>query len=261
MKIGFWNLKANDIGDCVAKLIIENSLDVLFVCENVNLNIEQILQQELNGYNYHYNMMHSKIGMIISGNCKLNKIQPSKRYMVCELQKENLKVIIAPVHLYDNTNGSKSNARREIFRDIKSIFVDFKGDESISCFIIGDFNADPFNDEMLSKVDLTSVLFKQLMIKNVIKYNGKNYERFYNPVLEMINVNDEIFGSFYYESNESPLYWHCYDQIVMNKDAMEYFDYGEYIQKIADINLLKNNRPNRDISDHLPVILKLKGGI
>ena len=102
-------------------------------------------------------------------------------------------------------------------------------------------------------------LFKKIIIKNEIR-NPKTLKkkRFYNPILQYISEDTEMYGSFYYEKGHMTPYWHCLDQVLVRKGLVNNVSYMEYLKNINKKDLLQNEKPNEEISDHLPLLVNLQ---
>jgi hypothetical protein len=68
-------------------------------------------------------------------------------------------------------------------------------------------------------------------------------------------------GSYYYRNAEPVLYfWHVFDQVLIRPQLLRYFQHEHLaiLNQVGDIPLLTSRGiPNRNISDHLPVIFTL----
>ena len=124
--------------------------------------------------------------------------------------------------------------------------------------VIGDMNANPFDSEMVNKDAFNAVLFKKVIDeRSSTVYSGDAYERFYNPMLNCIKEENESYGTFYYSSGIGPLYWNCYDQILVRKALMNNIEEIKFLKKIKGEKLLNKTKPNDKISDHLPLFVKI----
>lgn len=67
-----------------------------------------------------------------------------------------------------------------------------------------------------------------------------------------------MYGSFYYTKEYNSPYWYCLDQVLVSKDLVNSINHVEYLKKINTRGLLKNAIPDKKISDHLPLSVKLQ---
>ena len=68
-----------------------------------------------------------------------------------------------------------------------------------------------------------------------------------------------MYGSFYYSSGMQSLYWYCYDQVIVRKSLMDKVIAIKYCKSIGKKSLIKDIKPDEDISDHLPLIVTIEG--
>ena len=106
---------------------------------------------------------------------------------------------------------------------------------------------------------LIAVLFRDLIMKQeTVTFDHRKYQRFYNPMLNYISEDDSNYGSLYYASGLKTLYWYCYDQILMRKALVNRLLDVSYRKSIKGRKLLNEISPNKNISDHLPLIVKFE---
>lgn len=98
--------------------------------------------------------------------------------------------------------SDRINTIQRLVADIEQTEELFKCNNTI---VIGDFNANPYDDELLSKYAFNAVLFKTIIDKSELT-NPKTFKRkrFYNPILHYISEDTEMYGSFYHERNLRP---------------------------------------------------------
>lgn len=256
----FWNLAKNKIENYVADIIRENDIDVCVFAEYSGCQINSILSKLYGQYQFFDGMGGcNKIIVIAKSSYNIAVRREHNRYIIYSIKHENEQYILAGIHLPDNLH-SKSDDRKAVIRDLT---CDIKEQEKLlnhdNTIVIGDFNASPFDSELVQKDAFNAVLFKDLIMKTeYVTYNGRKYRRFYNPMLDNIAEDNSNYGSFYYSSGIETLYWYCYDQVLMRKVLIDHFISAKYCKSIKGKNLLKQLSPNREISDHLPLIVKFE---
>ncbi|MCH5171574.1 MAG: hypothetical protein J1F31_01905 [Erysipelotrichales bacterium] len=260
MNLLYWNLKSNNnleliIADCIQ----ENSIDIAIFSEYENINFD-ILKRKLSDS---FCLLESfggckKVKILYRNTISLTLIREQHRYLLAKLNLENKKYIIVGVHLPSNTCGSNSSDRKHIIRNIINDISDAEKDNIESSIVIGDMNASPFDAEMIEKDSFNSVLFKNIInSQEVVTYLECKYRRFYNPIIEYINETNENYGSFYYSSGNYCLYWYCFDQILVRKNLANQIHTFKYLKKIKQQDLIKKKKPNKKISDHLPLLVNI----
>ena len=263
MNILFWNLCKHQNVKVIQELLAENEVDVALFCEYTETGVNNLVKSL--GTNY--------FRIIGFGGCKKITMLARKpsissaiirreqaRFAIYSLRMGNDRYLLAGVHLEDQRSYSEAtriNTAHSIVDTVEEQEKALKIDKSI---IIGDFNANPYSTEMIAKVSFNSVIFRSMMDAESISFEGKRKRRLYNPILQFLRDEDGKRGSYYYSSNDTPLYWNAYDQVLMNKQAMISFLNMEYITSTSRISLMSRKGPNKTYSDHLPLLVKFERG-
>lgn len=261
MRVLYWNLKANKNESYIASLVREKDIDIGIFSEYDGTDFSALLNNLLNKeYDIHpgYGACE-KIILIAKKNIFIDVNREQSRYIIYSVKYNNLNYIIVGLHLPSNPHSNASD-RKMIIRDI---VTDLKEQEKkhghSNSIIIGDFNASPFDDELIEKDSFNAVLYKGIIQKREkITHQGRQFRLLYNPALHYISENNQQYGSFYYTSGIKSLYWYCYDQVLMTKSLINDFQWMHYCKSIAGKSLIKNTSPNKEISDHLPLIVEFE---
>lgn len=259
MNLLFWNLYKKDNSKHVADILDENNIDIGIFSEYDSIDFSK-LDLELNDiYSVHLGMGGcEKVFMIAKNEYSITVSRENTRYTLYICEVSNEKYIIAGIHLPPNPT-SNAESRKNIIRDIVSDVTELeKLSKIMNTIVIGDFNASPFDSELVQKDAFNAVMYKELINKDeIITYEGKRYKRFYNPILNFISEENKTYGSYYYSGTIDSLYWFCYDQVIVRKPLVDAIKHVGYCKKIKDKNLMSTIRPNRTISDHLPLLVKM----
>ena len=260
MKFLYWNLKSNsNLEKIISDCICENTVDIAVFSEYENINFE-LLKQTLNN---NFKLLESfggceNIKILFKNNLHIQLIQEQHRYLLAKLHYKNRQYLLIGVHLQSNVHSNSDDRKNEIRKIINDI-TSFETFEIYSSIVIGDMNASPFDTEMIGKDAFNAVLFKKIIKQSdIVTYQNEDYKRFYNPIIEYVNETNEIYGSFYYSSGNSCLYWYCYDQILVRKELIDNIVDLTYLKQIKKNSLLKDIKPNPEISDHLPLVVNIK---
>lgn len=266
MKLLFWNLNKHALEDYVTECAREQHADVICLAEPRGLNLNRLLNQ----LGEHYRCINpepltDKVCVLINDTVsELSKISVGNRYLVCTLNHDNIIYNLAVVHLQDQRNDARGSARTDSLSEIVAKLEERETQiDGINRIIIGDFNTDPFSEELISPSTLFATLFKDEIESHPTRQrNGKQRALMYNPVISYISDEKKQYGSYYYEKEFAPLFWHFYDQIVVSHSLINSISVYEYLKSIGSTPLIKAGRPNKYISDHLPlfVILDNKKG-
>ena len=203
----------------------------------------------------------AKVKVIFKNIVNICVLRPQHRALTLKINVNNQELILVGVHLSANPTSNSDTRKleiRNIMTDIESDEEFVFGDKQHSSIVIGDMNANPFDPEMINKDSFNAVLFKEIIKENnTMVFNDTQYERFYNPALDYINESEQDYGSFYYSSGIGTLYWFCYDQVLFRKNLVDRFKKMKYLKKIGGTNLIKKIAPNKEISDHLPLLVNM----
>lgn len=259
MKIAFWNLAKNNIEDYVIDLILENNIDICIFAEYQKIDFDSVISK-LKKYKFYDGMGGcTKIKLISSNECNVEIKREQDRYSIYSISINNSNYIIAGIHLQDRMNND-SDVRKNT---IRNLIVDIKEQESTlkhsNTIVIGDFNASPFDEELVQKDAFNAVLFKDLILKTEnVTFNGTRYKRFYNPMLNYISEDNSTYGTYYLSNGLKNIYWYFLDQIIVRKNLVSSLNSINIIKSINNKRLTKEILPNKDISDHLPLIAEFE---
>lgn len=254
----FWNLARNSIENYVSDIIEENNIDIGVFAEYSGNNVETILAK-LNGkYLFFAGMgVCDKIILIAKSHFDIKVRREQSRYIIYSLQSDTEQLVIVGTHLQDNLHSNEDD-RKIVMRDlVGDICEQEKILRHTNTIVVGDFNSSPFDNELIHKDAFNAVLFKELILKaEYVTINHRQYRRFYNPMFNFISEDDSNYGSFYYSNGTRVLYWYCYDQVLLRRSLINRLEGVYYCKAVKNKTLLKNITPNKDISDHLPLIVK-----
>lgn len=255
----FWNLKKNAIEVYLANCMIENNIDIAIVAEFQGIEFSK-LDKCLKSNYCHIEGIGGceKITLLAKKDIFVTVKREQDRYVLYLIEKNNNKYVLAGIHLQDRKNSDSQQRIAKIGRlvnDIKNL------EESAKCkntIIIGDFNANPYDIELLAMNAFNAVLFKEIILKSETRtVDGETYRRFYNPILHYISEKTKMYGSHYYNQGSATPIWHCIDQVLVGKKLVNAIDDVKYLKKINDKSLIKSIRPNTEISDHLPLLVSI----
>jgi len=257
MNILFWNLHEKNLGDLLVKALRSNKYDLLFFSEYQNTDMHEVVTKADSEYQCISSMGGTKrITAICSEKYDVVVLQSNARFVIYRVNIQGTSYLISVVHLSDKRNDSDGIMRENQIRDLVFALHSFELEYKYRSIIIGDFNAEPYDREMLSKFGMNAVLFKKEILKHeTVNIDGHRVRRFYNPTLSSISEEVQQYGSYRLDGPVSPI-WHCLDQVVMRKAMITYFENVQYLKKIANISLMKDLNPK--YSDHLPLLIRFK---
>ena len=262
MNILFWNLKGNKNEKWIAEIIREKDVDIAVFAEYTTTVFEDVISNLENQYIQHDgNDGCDKISLLCKTNIQTIVRREQARYTLYSCVANGNLYNIIGVHLPASPN-SDENDRKEVIRDIVDDICEQENE--LKCretIVIGDFNCNPFDNEIIQKDSFNAVLYKSLIHQQeTVIYHNKRKRRFYNPILHFISESTQTYGSFYYSSGIAPLYWNSFDQVLVRKELVDKICSLEYIKSVNNKNLLKEVKPNSMISDHLPLLVNIMEG-
>ena len=261
VKILFWNLKNNSNEKWVEDIISENDVDIALFAEYKGMSFERALAQ-LKNYEQHEGYgVCEKITLLCKRSIEIKVKREQNRYALYTCRSEGLSYNLVGIHL-PAPPTSDANDRKSVIRNIvHDITEQEKASKNRKTIVIGDFNCNPFDEEVIQKDAFNAVLFKELINKKeVIRYNERDWRRFYNPIMNYISEETNTYGSLYYSSGSAPLYWNSFDQVLVRKELVDSIDALEYLRYIKGKKLIKDVKPNESISDHLPLLVSITKG-
>lgn len=260
LNILFWNLKRNAIDDYIIDCIVENNIDIAVFSEFQGIDFDSIERKLGNMYKrISIAQSDSKIILIAKNTFSITLVQPQNRYNIYHIKTAVKDYLLAAIHLEDRRNYKTDDRIATINRLVADIETTEKMFKCNNTIVIGDFNANLYDKELLSKYAFNAVLFKTIIDKNEFTNpNTSKQKRFFNPILHYISEDTDMYGSFYYEQDYMTPYWYCLDQVLVRKGLANSIIHVEYLKRINAKELLKNTIPNKEISDHLPLFVKLQ---
>lgn len=128
--------------------------------------------------------------------------------------------------------------------------------------IIGDMNMNPFDVGMSAFDGFHGVMSRGVASKLRRTFSGESSTFFYNPMWS--RLGDESHGPpgtyFYSGARNVQHFWHTFDQVLMRPGvAVDYKPENlKVLTKIGSKNLIRNNKIDSSISDHLPIVLDVR---
>jgi exonuclease III len=256
----FWNLGKNSNEKFLKDIVIEHSVDLLILSEFQKTDLPQVISELKNEYCLYKGYGGcDKVVMIARNNIDITIRREQDRYTVYSCNVVDCSYIIAGIHLPANPHSTPED-RKCIIRDLVIHIKELENElDNSNTIVIGDFNASPFDAELIQKDSFNAVLYKDLILRTEnVTCNRKQYRRFYNPMVNYISETSHHYGSFYYGNGVDSLYWFCYDQVIVRKPLVNLISDIQYFRKIKNESLLKDILPNNKISDHLPLMVQFE---
>lgn len=262
MKVLFWNTHKNaDINETICELVIENNSSIVILAEyvadiNALLNSLQ-LKYKINMQLYNNNCER----IIIIGT--VNNVEMRFDCNHSTIHIINEKDILCCTHL-NSKIYSENEAQREILieqlvHEICSIEKDIGSENTM---IVGDFNINPYDSSCIDARYFHSLPIYEETKRKTRVISGNEYATFYNPMWRFLGDTKQPYGTYYHNnSNVINTYWNIYDQVIIRPALRERFidDSLKIITETQSKYLLDTNgHPDKEISDHLPIIFEIR---
>lgn len=255
MRIGYWNIhkqKLKSIGSYIASLLSDKKLDVLFLSEFQNLNMD-LFSKDLDSNGFRIvksGNIWKKILPIVKVNSDLETVNEGRRW-ICLYSKVNDLLLVA-LHLEDQTHRNDLGLSITHAQTLREILEAVHDSNHTRVAYLGDFNCMPYSNEMLDFNGLHGVLFKSEMKTNV---GGR--KKNYNPTLLALNEEQKLYGSFRYTNSNYSLYWYAFDQVVVSEELVDEIHDIDYLKEVGGKSLLSKRSRNPLVSDHLPLVFEI----
>ena len=184
------------------------------------------------------------------------------RFSVFVLDSDEACFVFAAAHLTDRQSSSCPGRRIKEIGSMMGVVHGFETSYDIGkTIVIGDFNSNPYDEELLQPDAFNAVLFKGcLRSKTSRTWAGDTYPCLYNPTIHWLSEDTGNYGSFYYSSDDVGPMWNCFDQALVSPSLMDAVRGYRYLRKIGDTELIAKIAPKKGISDHLPLLLDVDLG-
>ena len=261
MKILFWNTHNNqDINTTLSELILENRASIVVLAEyaaDMDTLISLLSSHGLNMKQY-INCC-DRIKMM---GC-VDDVEPKMDTQHTTIQVINKDYILCGVHLnsqmYSGNMGYREILIAQLIQDIQNVEKELKTENTM---IVGDFNINPYDTSCIDARFFHGIPIFEETKRKERTIAGKSFKMFYNPMWNFLGDFNEPYGTYYYNGNDSnSTYWNIYDQVIIRPMLKEKF-VNESLKILTETEtrylLDKNGHPDKNISDHLPIIFEIK---
>lgn len=166
LNVLFWNLHRNALEDLIETCVVENDIDVAIFSEFDGVDIDKIEEHLGKMYKHIFEIQNNKkVTLIAKNTLYVSIVQPGERFNIYSVKTGVKDYLLVAIHLEDRRNyktADRVETIRHLVADIK------KTEELLKCtntIVIGDFNANPYDEELLSKYSFNAVLFKSVINK------------------------------------------------------------------------------------------------
>ena len=260
------SIRGENVRQKIIELILENNIDIVILAE---YTFDMMLMCDmLSVYGKDFKVASvakdSRVKMLVSMKFNVELIRDSTYYFICSINNALTDFLIAGLHFPSKRyaeNGGREIVARQFMGALCEAQSEVKHKKTI---ITGDFNADPFEDVMLTADHFHALPYADIVEnKRERKVFGKNYQMFYNPMWNFLGDLKTPHSTCYYDSGGAVnFYKHIFDQVLVSADMVKNFDKDNLkivTETGSDILVDGKGIPNRkEYSDHLPIVFGIK---
>lgn len=262
----FWNVARRELGASVARLAKRHDADIVILVESQTPHAEMFdLLAEHAGDTFHlpYTLL-DRIRIYTRFSAEFTVIQrESPRFAIHHVELPAADpFILAAAHMPDKSHTSEESAHSEFFffsQDIRAVEEKQGHQRTIA---VGDFNAGPFEQGVVSAAGLNAVPSRRIAARGSRTVQGRKHTFFYNPMWNLFGDHTPPPGTFYYDSSADVQYfWNMFDQVLVRPSLLDRFSTSELAILTSD-----GDRPlvtpaglpdGAQASDHLPIVFRL----
>lgn len=255
------------IEETLIKLIIEYECDIIVLAE-YDRDLEEICDKlALKGKNYQEckTIAGSIVKVLIDNRLEAEIIRDAKRYCIFNIDNNlGTNFLLVGIHLPSKLYGSGLHEQKTITADLMEKLREAEGEvEHKKVVIIGDFNANPFEEIMIDFNLFHSIPYSKIVSeKKERRSSGVTRQMFYNPMWNFLSEKEKMNGSYYHVSSGAVcFYYNIFDQVLFSADLVQKIQKEsiKIITKLKEYTLLDNKgKPNKkDFSDHLPIFFAI----
>jgi hypothetical protein len=262
----FWNIGRSEAGDAIAGLCQEHEVDVLLLAEAELHAVEVLRRLNTGGGAPFWELRASGPSQVrLFTRYPQSSITPifdDGRVSIRNLRPPiGQEVLIVAAHLPSKLwldDRDQYYRFRQLRQDIENAEGQVGHRNSI---VIGDLNANPFDEAMIAADGLHGVMDKTTARRAPRAVQGQSWDFFYNPMWS--RLGDESKGppgTYYYARGGLVSYfWNTFDQILLRPGLLPYYD-GESLTIISQVggrDFLAPGLAGQSSPDHLPIVVKL----
>ncbi|MBO0477526.1 endonuclease/exonuclease/phosphatase family protein [Vagococcus sp. DIV0080] len=263
----YWNSNKKNNDKYVIDLVIENDIDFLILAEFPADDVNKLLIK----INLNYSKKMYKLPILANNKLVIFSTLTVSQFDYLEESNHvrflrftdldiNMKINLGMLHFPSKLYNGEDELNMVVIETNNMIDRIDNSDLESKTILIGDFNMNPFEKGMLSTSGFHA--FPRKIETEKLKRTVLSVEKkmFYNPMWKYLITEDNPIGSYYYSPNKAyALFWQVFDQVLLRPEFIPFINFVGLVTSTTKYELIaKGKVPDRSISDHLPVILKLK---
>jgi Endonuclease/Exonuclease/phosphatase family len=261
----FWNVRRSPVEVMLAQICAEHDVDIVILAE-AEMRTVQLLDQ-FNGHGgapfWEFRPVPSRLRLLTryppscisvvfdDGHVSMRNFRPSA----------GAELLIVAAHLPSKLHSDDQDQYYRI-RQLREHIARAEGQVGHrNSIVIGDLNANPFEEAMVAADGLHGVMDKITAQRPSRTVNGREWDFFYNPMWS--RLGDESKGppgTYYYARGSLVSYfWNTFDQVLLRPSLIPYYDAEglAIVTHIGGKQILNPGRAGKDAPDHLPLVVRL----
>lgn len=268
MKILFWNLFRKDLSEHIAELTELTEADIIVTVENhipPSVLTKRLCNVGIGTFIEAWNFtdavkIFTRLPAVNVKNLADDGRVTARRVTPIIGSHFNLIALHLPSKMW-RTNADQAAWISSILRPFITNVEQQEGHKRT--ILIGDFNANPFEEGIIAAMGLHATSCKNVAKKGSRKIDGIESDMFYNPMWSFFgDMSQGPPGTFFHKSSgHHEFFWHMFDQVMIRPALIPFIkDKGvEILTHTGKRSLLnhKSQPDTRNSSDHLPIYLRL----
>ena len=259
--------KISRIEDAIVEIVAEYDCAVIVLAEFPVSTTGLCNQLSLTGKDFRerYAIVDKTRVKILADSFLVSEIiRDSRYYVVHDFRIADYHFLLAGVHLPSKLHANERDIQitgRQLIGAVREAETEVNHQKVV---IIGDFNANPFEDVIVD-FDYLHAIFDSAVVEKIrsrVLY-GEKRQIFYNPMWNLLGDHNDPKGSYYSESGKAcRLYWNIFDQVIMSADFIRAYR-KESLKIITGISgrqfADRSGKPDASAySDHFPLFFSFQ---
>jgi hypothetical protein len=275
MNFLFWNIGNSVSPDIIARLARRHQVDVLMFAESHLTPGDLLIRLNDDSDEFHYSGESQCKQIAIYSRFPSEFIKPiseSRRMTIRRLSipgKDD--ILLAVVHLRSKLHQSGDSQNYGCVELSQAIYDAEKEQGHDRTCLVGDFNANPFEEGMVATRGLHAVMSRRVAERGTRKVDERDYKFFYNPMWGHLgdatdsteeNARYRPPGTYYaWRSEHVNFFWNAFDQVMVRPKLLSRFS-NHHVQILTSDGVQSfvsdDGTPDKNVaSDHLPLLFSV----
>lgn len=262
-----WNVNDRPLGGLIEDLVVEHRVDVVMLVESRNVNARSLLRRLGRTAQFEHLPSDPRFGVYVRFSRSFMQpiVLPRKETRLAFWRlalPRHLEILFGIVHGLDKRNHDAKTQRLFMRRVVEYVDWIESTNAHKRTILLGDFNANPFEEPIASADGLHAIPMKQVNGQTYREVEKSRYEFFYNPMWSCYSARESPPATYYfYKYAAHELFWHMLDGVVVRPEMLDSFPQQQLriLNQAGSRSLLTTaGLPDIDwASDHLPVLFRL----